>query len=189
MAVRNDPMNQRGPQPGTNLARPKEPCPACGQTGQTPSTAVSVIDAAQFTEDQGAGLWTRACTAVGAHLRMLETYASSKIPGCSLPQLRTLQDSTNQITISAPTAIPIEIGVIGGSESCGTHRRLGPRIHPSGGAAIPTMTRLDEIAEIERELVRREESVVADWAGAASRTSGRRAAILAGCRDVTHDRV
>ena len=97
MTVRNDPMNQRGPQPGTNRARPKEPCPGCGQTKETPSPTTPLITAEQFTHDQGAGLWARACTAVGAHLRMLETYGQTGIPGCSAPQLHMLRDDLDQI--------------------------------------------------------------------------------------------
>ena len=97
MAVRNDPMNQRGPQPGTNLARPKEPCPGCGQTKQTSSTTTLVVTPEKFTHDQGAGLWLRVCTAVDAHLGMLETYAMSGIPGCSVPQLASLRDQIDNI--------------------------------------------------------------------------------------------
>ena len=97
MAVRNDPMNQRGPKPGTNVARTKEPCPGCGQTKKASSTPAPVVTPEQFTQDQGAGLWARACTAVGAHLRMLETYARTGIPGCSIPQLNVLRDDLDQI--------------------------------------------------------------------------------------------
>ena len=69
-----------------------------------------VITAEQFTREQGEGLWSRASSAVDAHLGMLEMYAMSGIPGCSISQLTSLRDQIDNIIQTIEEQKPCRTG-------------------------------------------------------------------------------
>lgn len=88
--MRRDPLNVRGPQPGTLKARPAEQKPC-----DCPKAPIAPTLLSGHTE--GARLWKHIGIGTGTCISMIEQYADVGMPGVDLGALRNFRDRLDKV--------------------------------------------------------------------------------------------
>lgn len=110
MPPRTDPINDRGPVPGT--LRPRSvPAKRCGNCSDDPIEKTFrqpvTIDPDLFASAMGEKLWQHVCVGTSTCLGMIESYAKLSMPGVNLARLKQMRNRLTNV-IHQYEAIPDE---------------------------------------------------------------------------------